>query len=154
MLKPIIFWGATGQAKVLRELVERVGYRVVATFDNNPAVPATFSDVPLFYGKAGFAKWRERFGPRPVAGLADIGGGRGRDRWQMQQFLAEQGVEVVTVAHPTSFVAANASFGPGSQVLAQAAVCVDVRAGAACIVNTRASVDHECVLGNGVHIGP
>jgi UDP-3-O-[3-hydroxymyristoyl] glucosamine N-acyltransferase len=39
-------------------------------------------------------------------------------------------------------------------VLAQAAVCVEARIGEACIINTRSSVDHECVLGQGVHIAP
>jgi sugar O-acyltransferase (sialic acid O-acetyltransferase NeuD family) len=154
MLKPIIFWGATGQAKVLRELVERIGYRLVATFDNNPQTSSPFPDIPLFHGTTGFDKWREQFGVAPVAGLAAIGGARGRDRCQMQRFLLENGIEPVTVAHPTSFVAANASLGKGSQVLAHAAICVEVQTGEACIVNTQASVDHECVLGDGVHVGP
>ncbi|MCI0541033.1 MAG: acetyltransferase [Verrucomicrobiales bacterium] len=154
MLKPIIFWGATGQAKVLRELVERIGYRLVATFDNNPQTTSPFPDIPLFHGETGFGKWREQSGTAPLAGLAAIGGARGRDRCEIQRFLIEQGIEAVTVMHPSSFVAANASLGKGSQVLAQAAICVEVRTGEACIVNTRASIDHECVLGDGVHIGP
>jgi len=154
MLKPIVFWGATGQAKVLRELVERLGFQVVATFDNNPQTPSPFAEVPLFHGTGGFAKWREQFGSGAVAGLAAIGGARGQDRCEIQRFLLANAVEIVTVTHPSAFVAANVSLGRGSQVLAQAAVCVDVRTGEACIVNTRASVDHECALGDGVHIGP
>ena len=51
-------------------------------------------------------------------------------------------------------LAANATLGRGSQVLAQATVCVEVGTGDGCIVNTRASVDHECMLGHGVHIAP
>jgi acetyltransferase-like isoleucine patch superfamily enzyme len=39
-------------------------------------------------------------------------------------------------------------------VFANAAVCADARIGRCCIVNTAASVDHECVIGEGSSIGP
>ena len=42
----------------------------------------------------------------------------------------------------------------GSQILAHATVCVDTIIGESCIINTGASVDHECKIGNGVHICP
>ncbi len=35
-----------------------------------------------------------------------------------------------------------------------ATICPRVKAGLSVIINTSASVDHECILGNGVHIGP
>jgi len=154
MPRPMIFWGATGHAKVLRELVERIGYKLVAIFDNNPATPPPFPDVPLHYGREGFGKWREQYGPQDAAGLIAIGGARGSDRLDLRQFLEAHRIQTPAVVHPTAFVAANARLGKAAQVLALAAVCVDVRMGEACIVNTRASVDHGCVLGDGVHIAP
>ena len=39
-------------------------------------------------------------------------------------------------------------------MLAQAVVAADSKLGAACIINHKASVDHECVIGNGVHLAP
>lgn len=154
MLTPVIFWGASGHAKVLRELVERIGYKLVATFDNELETAAPFSDVPLLYGRDGFGKWRGQFGLENVAGLVAIGGARGKDRLDIQNFLELHGISTPVVRHPSAFVASNSKVGKGSQVLAQAAVCVDVQVGEACIINTRASVDHECVLGRGVHIAP
>jgi sugar O-acyltransferase (sialic acid O-acetyltransferase NeuD family) len=154
MLTPIILWGATGQAKVLRELIERIGYKLVATFDNNPETLPPFPDVPLFYGKKEFEKWRGQFGGEDLAGLVAIGGARGKDRLDLQAFLGLHGIGLPVVVHPSAFVAANAKIGQGSQVLAQAAVCVEAQIGEACIINTRASVDHECVLGQGVHLAP
>jgi len=154
MLKPIIFWGATGQAKVLRELVERTGYRLVAVFDNNPAVPPPFPDVPLIHGREAFLQWRSQFGSEPLFGLAAMGGARGQARCETQAFLLGHDVASINAIHPSAFVAGSARLGRGSQILALAAVCVEVQAGESCIVNTRASVDHECVLGRGVHIAP
>lgn len=154
MLKPIVFWGASGQAKVLRELVERAGYRLVALFDNDPNQTTPFPEVPLQVGTDGFERWLAGYTGEPLSGLAAIGGARGRDRLQIQKLFAARRIAAPVVIHPTAFVAATALLGAGSQVLAQAAVCVDVRTGDACIINTRASVDHECILGDGVHIAP
>ncbi|MRS04987.1 hypothetical protein EG832_17495, partial [bacterium] len=77
----IIFWGATGQAKVLREIVERSGKKLVAVFDNNREVPSPFRDVPLLFGKQGFEAWkREQGTDTRIDFLVAIGGERGKDR--------------------------------------------------------------------------
>ncbi|CAN5828789.1 acetyltransferase [soil metagenome] len=154
MLKKIVFWGAAGHAKVLREFVDGNGYELIAAFDNNPEAIPPFTDVPLYIGREGFEQWREERREEMVAALIAIGGARGRDRHEIQRMLASRGLEPVTVVHPTAFVAADAVLGAGSQVLAHATVGVEVRMGEACILNTASSVDHECVLGDGVHIAP
>ncbi len=154
MLKPIIFWGASGHSKVLREIAELQGYKLAAVFDNNPETVVPFPDVPLLIGRTGFDTWRSGFQGEEVYGLAAIGGARGKDRCEIQEVFRENGIEPVTISHPSAFVSPRAILGAGSQVLAQAAVCVEARLGECCIVNTGASVDHECVLGKGVHIAP
>jgi sugar O-acyltransferase (sialic acid O-acetyltransferase NeuD family) len=149
-----VFWGATGQAKVLRELTSHLGYQLVAVFDNNPEVLSPFADVPLFHGREGFEEWWQSFGARSAAFLIAIGGASGRDRLRLQRSLEERGLTPITAVHPAAFVAADASIGQGSQILMRAIVGVAARLGAACIVNTAASVDHESRLGDGVHIAP
>lgn len=47
-------------------------------------------------------------------------------------------------------MAANAVIGVGSQILAGAIIAPEARLDRHCIINTRASVDHECVLEDGV----
>jgi sugar O-acyltransferase (sialic acid O-acetyltransferase NeuD family) len=154
MLKPIIFWGATGQARVLREFIGSTGYELVALFDNNQSASSPFAEIPLFYGIVGFMSWKQSCSHANVAGLVAIGGSSGQARLEIQRFLEQQGIQPARAVHPTAFVASSAVLGPGSQVLAQAAVCADARLGAACIVNTKASVDHETTLGDGVHVAP
>jgi sugar O-acyltransferase (sialic acid O-acetyltransferase NeuD family) len=149
----IVFWGATGQAKVLRELVAREGLILVAVFDNAD-VPPPFADVPLYRGRDGFAAWHASRGGDLPHGLVAIGGARGRDRVEIQRFLASHGVFPHVAVHRTAFVADNARLGAGSQILAQAAICVEAQLGDGCIVNTSATVDHECILGHGVHVCP
>ena len=154
VVKPLVLWGATGQAKVLREFVGARGFEIVALFDNDPSLQSPFAGVPLFRGRAGFARWREDNRSLEAWGLVAIGGGRGRDRVEVQQFLVQNGVRVATVVHPAAYVAGDARVGAGGQVLARAVVGALARLGEGCIVNTAASLDHECVLGDGVHIAP
>jgi sugar O-acyltransferase (sialic acid O-acetyltransferase NeuD family) len=150
----IVIWGAGGHARVLQEAVASHGKRVIALFDNNLGVPSPFGGVPIFYGEAGLDRW---FAERPageIGALTAIGGHRGFDRRAIQRMLASRGLLPITVVHSTAFVSASARLGQGTQVLAQAAVCVNASLGDACIVNTGASVDHECILGDGVHVCP
>ena len=153
-MKKIVFWGATGHARVLRELTSHLGYELAALFDNNPEVQPPFSDVPLYRGVEGFEKWRSEAAGGQTAFLVAIGGSRGRDRTEIHHFLERKQLTPIIAVHPTAFVASNAHLASGCQVLAQATVCVDVTMGEACIINTAASVDHESVLGRGVHIAP
>lgn len=154
MLKPIIFWGATGQARVLAEFIGSIGYQLVALFDNNPTTQPPIPGVPLFFGMEGFEKWRGEQSGQQVFGLVAIGGSRGRDRTELQSTLQQRQIEPATAVHPKAITATNAVIGRGSQLLAGAIVCAEATLGDSCIVNTGASVDHECHLGKGVHIGP
>ncbi|MEE9312012.1 MAG: acetyltransferase [Planctomycetota bacterium] len=54
--------------------------------------------------------------------------------------------------HPSGTVSNSASIGAGSFVAAGAVVGPDANLGRYCLVNTCASVDHDCVLGEGVHV--
>jgi sugar O-acyltransferase (sialic acid O-acetyltransferase NeuD family) len=151
--RPLIFWGATGQAKVLKEFLPRLGWRLVALFDNNPSILSPFAEVPLVGGKEDFADWLSSQDETPSA-LAAIGGDRGRDRLQIQRWLAEFGCCIPKACHPTAWIAGDARIGAGCQILANSAVGTESILEDAVILNTSASVDHECHLGEGSHIGP
>ena len=152
-MKPIVLWGATGQARVLAEFLDAVGYEVAALVDSDPQVAPFLAGVPLLRGEAELRAWRAtRSGT--VAALVAVGGTRGGERLALQRDLAAAGYEIPSVAHPRAFVAGDVVLGSGTQILALAAVCAGTQLGEGCIVNTSASVDHECRLGNGVHVAP
>lgn len=150
----IILWGGTGQAKVLAEFLEVIGYRLVAIFDNDKTVRSPIAAVPLFHGFDGLSQWRRDSNDPIVSFTIAIGGARGRDRLDLQHRLEAEGMRAATLVHPTAFVAASAKIDSGSQILALACVGADATLGRAVIVNTRAGVDHDAVLEDGVHIGP
>lgn len=154
MIRPdIIFWGGTGQAKVLREIV-RDSFELRAVFDNSLDIAPPFPDVPLIRRWSGFTEWLALERTEPVFFLVAIGGDRGQARIELHEALENAGLRAATAIHRTAFVAEDAGIGSGSQILAHASVCVEAELGRCCIVNTSASVDHECRLGDGVHVGP
>lgn len=147
-------WGSAGHAKVLASLIRLKGGEVVALFDNREVSPA-LSDVPLYIGETGFSRWAEEsVDLTEVGGVVAIGGNSGRDRIAIQRLFKSKGMCLPVLVHPTASVCNTAILGIGTQVLAQAVVASDSRIGTACIINHHASIDHECVLGYGVHVAP
>lgn len=149
-----MFWGATGQAKVLSEALYGTDFRLVALVDNREVI-SPFTGVPVLMGESGLDAWLERRGgARGLFAAVAVGGARGRDRIELMDLLQARGLTPLTVIHRTAFVATDAQVGEGCQIMAQAAVCTHVRLGSGVIVNTAASVDHDCVVGSGTHIAP
>jgi sugar O-acyltransferase (sialic acid O-acetyltransferase NeuD family) len=153
--KSYILWGSSGQAIVLSDLIQRLGGRVVALFDNNLNARSALPDVELFYGDAGFESWcRGVDNLGDYFGLAAIGGGRGSDRVTIHRRFKELGIQVESVIHPDATVSKTSMIGLGCQILAQSTIAPFVRIGQGGIVNHGAVVDHECQLGDGVHVAP
>src|SRR6185369_9106388 len=64
------------------------------------------------------------------------------------------GMRLPVLIHPHAYVSPTAKIGDGTVVMAGAIVSTHVTMGEMCIVNTRASIDHDCLLGDYVHIAP
>src|SRR5688572_29776435 len=150
----VILWGGTGQAKVVRPIIENYGSRVVAVFDDTPDLNPPFPDVPLYCGHDEFRKWHESQQGEAIGFCVAIGNPHGRIRLKLHDMLVSEGLLPISIAHPTAWIANNAVIGPGAQILAGAIVGAEARLGRECIVNTKASVDHEDILEDGVEVGP
>ncbi|MFQ5717979.1 MAG: acetyltransferase [Acidobacteriota bacterium] len=153
MAKRLVIWGASGHARVLWEFLAG-DHELVGLFDNDPNAVSPFPGVPIFHGRKGFTRWSESRGEGEFFGLVAIGGSRGRDRCEIHDWFVKHELTLCTAIHPSAYVAGDAIVGMGSHVLANATVCTSVRMGRQCIVNTASSVDHESILGDGVHLAP
>lgn len=152
--KRAVVWGATGQAKVLRPIIEGRGYAVACLYDRDPDVAAPFPGVPLFANLAEFDHWLEENSADLHGFAVAIGGNLGCERLAIASKLSSFGLDALTLVHERAWVAGTAVLGDGCQVLAMAAISEEARLGRQCVVNTKGSVDHECVLGAGVHVMP
>jgi sugar O-acyltransferase (sialic acid O-acetyltransferase NeuD family) len=153
-LPEIVFWGATGQAKVLHEALFDTSIRLVALIDNRD-LRSPIDGVPVLHGDAGLENLICRYGkPEDLLFAVALGGSRGRDRVLLMENMRVRGLVPFTIVHRTAFVATDASVGQACQILAMSAVCSRARLESAVIVNTAASVDHDCWVSQGAHIGP
>lgn len=151
----VILWGGTGQAKVVRPILEHYGSRVAAVFDDTPGLASPFPDVAIHLGWEGFQAWL-RTQPRGerLGFCIAIGNPHGRVRLKLDDRLRAEGLEPVTIAHPTAYIEPSAEIGDGTQIMAGAYVGVDAQVGRQCILNTKSSADHEDVLGDGAELAP
>ncbi|MCT7995217.1 acetyltransferase [Laspinema olomoucense] len=150
-----IIWGSSGHSKVLSSLIRQLGGIVIALFDNNPDAQPSLKDVPLYRGIEGFNEWLLSCDePSKVRGIAAIGGSRGKDRLDIHNLFISQGIQVETLIHPNASICNTSRIARGSQLLSLSLVASDSIIGEACILNHRASVDHDCVVGNGIHLAP
>lgn len=153
-MRELLIWGATGQAKVLHELIHGTDITLVALVDNRP-LSSPIPNVPLLYGELELDEWiTQKGGVSKLNFSVAVGGQRGHDRLMLMKLLLERGLKAITLVHRTAFVANGATIGAGCQILAQSAICANAKLGDGVIINTASSVDHDCELGDGVHLAP
>lgn len=146
---PIILWGAAGHAGVIRDIVGKE--RVIALFDQKPVSPPW--DVPFFVGRDEFSKWR-KLNPMPACFAIAIGGHRGADRLDLHRYFTQFGLKSFCVRHKNAIVEPSAKIYDGAQLLGGSFVGANATIGRQTILNSNSTVDHDCVISDGVHIAP
>jgi len=150
-----LVWGGTGQAKVLRPIIEREGHSIVMVFDRDPTIEPPFGGVPVVNDETELDDFFARYADQALAFAVAVGGEeRGSDRVKIGDALCDNGFEPLALSHERAWVARSAHLGKGCQILAMAVICEHARLDRFCIVNTNASVDHDCHIGKGVHVMP
>lgn len=81
-----------------------------------------------------------------------IGGEHGYARLRTAGYLEKIGLKPITLIHEKSFVEPTASIGRACQIMPCAVIHKFTSIGNHTIVNINATIDHECVIGDGVHI--
>lgn len=147
-MKKLAILGASGHGKVVADTAECCGWQSVEFFDD--AWPSI-----------------QKSGVWPIVGdtiallkkLADFDGvlvaiGNNRIRYAKLLELQAMGGRLVTLVHPAAVVSRYAEIAEGTVVFAGAVVNAGTIIKPGAILNTGCSVDHDCVLGNAVHISP
>lgn len=135
--------GAGGHAKVVIATVRAAGGEVRAVYDDDQGRWGhEILGVPV---RGPISADAVGTGPAIIA----IGDNRAREA------IARQiEAQWVSVCHPGAIVHPTVSLGPGTVVFAGTVVQPEATIGAHSILNTASSVDHDCIVGDFVHIGP
>lgn len=151
MSDAVAIWGASGHGRVVLDAaLASPGISIVGFLDDDLSRKGqTFAGLPVLGGPEVL--------PRLIAeGLrrVHVAVGHCAIRQRIAASLASLGVELQTVVHPRSVVARDVTVGEGTFIAAGVVVNSGTQLGRTVILNTSCSVDHDCVVGDGVHIAP
>ena len=151
-MKPYIVLGAGGHAKVLVDILQEKGQEILAICDADFLKEGTKLLGVSVYGSEEFI-----FRQKPeriflVNGLGSIGNGIARTDLFLR--FKQQGYSFATIVSPHACVSRNAGIDEGTCVFQGAIIQAGSRIGRNVIVNTRASVDHDCIIADHCHIAP
>jgi sugar O-acyltransferase (sialic acid O-acetyltransferase NeuD family) len=148
----VLIIGAGGHGAVIVDILHRTtGVRLLGVADANPALlgRAIVGEYKVVVRQNEVA---EHFDPKRVALFVAIGDNR--TRFEVADTFAGYGFGFVNAIDPTAKVALGARLGVGVAVMPQAVVGTRASVGDHAILNTKASVDHDCSIGRATHVAP
>jgi sugar O-acyltransferase (sialic acid O-acetyltransferase NeuD family) len=150
----IIGLGAGGHARVVLDIVRSMGaFEIVGLVDRDPALTGKAIDGAVVIGTEELLPEFLAKGIRHF--FIGVGGvGDNAVRAQLFARVCGLGFTPVRAIHPRAVIAASATIGEGSVVMAGAIVNPGAVVGVDTIVNTGAILDHDCQIGDHVHIAP
>lgn len=158
MKKEIILWGGTGQAKVVRPIIEYYGSKIIAIIDDTPGLKSPFEDIPIYGGKTGFFNFIKTKKNEDIGFVVTIGNAKNiRNavaRKEISKFLINERLTPENIIHHTAYIDKNVNIGKGVQIMANAKIITETKISDYCIINTGASIDHECILDDCVEVDP
>ena len=133
-------YGASGHGKVVLSILLDSGKEITAFIDKNPALKEVkgypvFQEMPL-----------EVAGSECIIGIGDNG-----IRYRLANALK---TKFLSAVHPTSVVYKGFEANQGTVLMQNTCVQIDTIIGKHVIVNTSASVDHDCQISDFVHVAP
>lgn len=133
-------YGGSGHAKVIRDIIEVLGYQLEGVIDDNPELNE-FMGMPVMHVVDDRVKQM----------IISIGANH------IRRMIAERyegRVEYPSAVHPSVVKSPYASVGEGTVVMQGAVLQSCVKVGRHCIINSGASVDHDGCIGDYAHIAP
>src|ERR1700690_1728491 len=144
--------GAGGHAKVVLETLAAMGgFELVGLLDPRAELVETnVVGIPVLGDDGLLGRQYDDGVSHAFIGLG--GAGDTRPRRRLYDLARSHGFEVVSALHPRAIVSPSAQLGVGATVFAAAVVNADAVLGEDVIVNTGAIVEHDCRIGDHVHV--
>ena len=133
-------YGASGHAKVIIDILRSQGISISGLFDDNP-------NLKELQGIQVLGSYQGQLLEVPL--LISIGKNEIRKKIA-QQLQTKFGIAL----HTSAIVSSSASIGAGTVVMQGTILQADVCIGEHVIINTRASIDHDCEIASFAHISP
>ncbi|MBF4296100.1 acetyltransferase, partial [Vibrio anguillarum] len=140
--------GASGHGKVIAEMAELNGYSDIHFYDDRWPSLGRIELWQVSGNSETLLKQAQHYANVVVAI------GNNATRLEKYNQLVASGASCLPLVHPSAIVSRYANVENGTVVMAGAVINPFSRIGQACIINTAATVDHDCVIEDGVHLSP
>ena len=147
--KKTFIWGGKSQLRLLIPYLKTIGRDPDYVFDpyldklNFPIKGFHFNNHELIHD---YASKCDSF-------IVAIGGNHGEKRCEIANLLKlKYKLKAISLLHKKSFACNTSTYGDGLIMMPGSIIHSYSNLGNQCIINTNASVDHECEIGEGVHI--
>ena len=137
----VIFIGAGGHAKVLASILEVTASELVAVFDLDKTKES-------FYGVKNEGDYSTNAHPEAKLLIAI---GDNATRKKISQSISHAFAQAI---HPSAQIDRLVQLGQGVQVMPSVVINRATAIGHHCIVNSNATVEHDCTIADFVHIAP
>lgn len=153
MKKKIVLIGGGGHAKVVIDAIKcSKKYAIFGIVDPKLRVGDTVLGVKVLGGDEVLCDMSRKRIKHAFIGIASIG--KCKLRKEVYKRLKTLNFELPVVVHPKAIVASSVELGEGTFVAVRAVVNPCTKIGRNAIINTSSSVDHDCIIGDFVHISP
>lgn len=147
---PVIILGAGGHAKVLIDALRLQSIEILGIVEADSTIKGqVLMGVPI----VGNDDDVMNFSSHRIRLVNGIGSTRVSSiRREIFESFKEKGYQFQNVIHPSAIIAGDVELSEGVQVMAGAVIQTGCKVGANSIINTRACVDHNCLIAEHVHI--
>jgi UDP-N-acetylbacillosamine N-acetyltransferase len=148
----IVLWGGGGHSAVVLDTARQQGvHEVVAIFDDGAEGKGSSLrlGVPVLSHRDRLVGLRAEGVEGMIIALGDEG-----IRTELALVATRLGFKLCTIVHPSAVVCDDVRLGVGSVIFAGAVVQTGSQIGDNVVVNTCASVDHDCRIGDGAQLAP
>jgi sugar O-acyltransferase (sialic acid O-acetyltransferase NeuD family) len=141
MENKITLFGASGHCKVIIDILQNRGSKIEVIVDDNPDVKSILG-IPVFLSNQ-----------IDIITLKNVIVTIGNNR--IRKLIVSRLKNTFSQAiHPRSTVSSYSKIGVGTVVMAGVIINPDVEIGKHCILNTGATIDHDCTIQDFVHVSP
>ena len=136
----VYLYGASGHARVIMDSLRASGYEIEALVDDNLEL-TELDMLPILHESRGLSPF-----------IISIG--KNDTRRKVAEKLTTEGATFERAIHPNAVLSPSTKIGEGTVVMAGVLINAFSQIGRHCIINTGASIDHECQLEDFVHVSP
>lgn len=152
MSSPVIIIGSGGHAKVLIDTLIKQNIAILGiTETNDNLLNNSILGIPII----GDDEVITNYSPQKIALVNGIGSTIStKKRAEIYSTFKKLGYRFASVIHPSVIIGEDVKLAEGVQLMAGVIIQSGSIIGENTIVNTKASIDHDCIIGSHVHIAP